>query len=109
MTFGDCIRRARKAKGIKQIHLAPLILKEDGESISVPYLNDLEHGRRKPPGDEMLEQFARVLDIKPVVLYVLARRLPLDSHLMLAAYDDGERFEAAYNAFRREVMRGVAA
>lgn len=77
-TFGQAIGRARKEKGWAQKDLAARILREDGEAISPQYLNDIEHDRRSPSSDRMVQQFAEVLDIDPDWLYYLAGRFPED-------------------------------
>lgn len=76
MTFGEIISKARKEKGLNQRQLAALIKKEDGQAISAPYLNDIEHDRRNPSSDHIIEQFATALDLEPETLYFAARRLP---------------------------------
>jgi transcriptional regulator with XRE-family HTH domain len=76
MTFGEIISKARKEKGLNQKQLAALIKKEDGQAISAPYLNDIEHDRRSPSSDRIIEQFAAALDLEPETLYFAARRLP---------------------------------
>lgn len=47
-TFGKIVSAARKELGISQKDLAAKIVKEDGETISPQYLNDIEHDRRNP-------------------------------------------------------------
>jgi transcriptional regulator with XRE-family HTH domain len=76
MTFGEIISKARKEKGLNQRQLAALIKKEDRQAISAPYLNDIEHDRRNPSSDHLIEQFALALDLEPETLYFAARRLP---------------------------------
>jgi len=76
MTFGEIISKARKEKGLNQKQLAALIKKEDGQAISAPYLNDIEHDRRSPSSDHIIEQFAGALDLEPETLYFAARRIP---------------------------------
>ena len=75
---GSAISRHRREKGLSQRELAARILREDGEPISPQYLNDIERGRRNPPGDRLLRQFAAVLGIDPDYLFSLANRLPED-------------------------------
>lgn len=77
-TFGRTISEARKAKewGLKD--LAALVLREDGAAISPQYLNDIEHDRRSPSSDRMVQQFAEALEIDPDWLYYLAGRFPED-------------------------------
>jgi transcriptional regulator with XRE-family HTH domain len=76
MTFGEIISKARREKGLNQRQLAALVKKEDGQAISAPYLNDIEHDRRSPSSDHIIEQFATALDLQPETLYFAARRIP---------------------------------
>lgn len=75
-TFGRTISDARKSKGWALKDLASKILREDGASISPQYLNDIEHDRRSPSSDRMVQYFAVALDIDPDWLYYLAGRFP---------------------------------
>ena len=45
-SFGDYIAARRKALNLKQKDLAAKIKKEDGTRISIPYLHDVEAGKR---------------------------------------------------------------
>ena len=75
-TFGGAISDARKAKGWALKDLAAKVLREDEGPISPQYLNDIEHDRRSPSSDRMVQQFAEVLDINQDWLYYLAGRFP---------------------------------
>ena len=77
-TFGRAISQARKAHEWSQKELARKIRREDGESISPQYLNDIEHDRRSPSSDRMVHQFADVLGIEVDWLYYLAGKFPAD-------------------------------
>lgn len=77
-TFGGAISDARKAKGWALKDLAAKVLREDGEPISPQYLNDIEHDRRSPSSDHMVQQFADALGIDRNYLYYLAGRWPKD-------------------------------
>lgn len=77
-TFGGAIAEARKAKSWSLKDLASRILREDEEPISPQYLNDIEHDRRSPSSDRMVQQFADVLGINRDWLYYLAGRFPED-------------------------------
>ncbi|MCG8544645.1 MAG: helix-turn-helix transcriptional regulator [Alphaproteobacteria bacterium] len=79
MTFGRALAEARKEKGLSQKELASQIKREeDGEPISPQYLNDIEHDRRKPSSDHLIQQFFEVLGIDLDYLYYLADRFPED-------------------------------
>ena len=60
-TFGGAISEARKAKGWALKDLASRVLREDKEAISPQYLNDIEHDRRSPSSDRIVQQFADAL------------------------------------------------
>jgi transcriptional regulator with XRE-family HTH domain len=102
MTFGRIITLAREEASLNQKQLAALIKKENGVSISAPYLNDIEHDRRTPSSDYMINEFSRVLQIPVAVLYYAARRLPASAYKFRV---DKERVIAAFEAFHRE-LRG---
>lgn len=103
-SFGRTISDARKALGLSQKELAGRIRKEDGEAISAQYLNDIEHDRRSPSSQVMIEQLARELKLKPDVLYISAGTIPSDlSHALSKAAPD--TVEEAVKAFRK-VLKG---
>ena len=77
-SFGRMIASRRKELKMSQKDLAARIRKEDGEPITPQYLNDIEHDRRSPSSDHMVKEFARVLDMKADVLYLVAGRVPGD-------------------------------
>ena len=77
-TFGGAISEARKAKRWALKDLALRVLREDEEAISPQYLNDIEHDRRSPSSDRMVQQFADALGIDRDWLYYLAGRFPED-------------------------------
>lgn len=77
-TFGSAISEARKAKGWALKDLAARVLREDDDPISPQYLNDIEHDRRSPSSDRMVQQFANALCIDRDWLYYLAGRFPED-------------------------------
>src|ERR1700750_2695757 len=75
-SFGQIVNKGRKDAGLSQRELASLVRKQNGTSISAVYLNDIEHNRRSPTSDHLIEQFARVLSIPREILYHATRRLP---------------------------------
>jgi transcriptional regulator with XRE-family HTH domain len=77
-TFGKAISTARKAKGWSLKELADKVLRDDGEPISPQYLNDIEHDRRSPSSDRLVQQFAEALDLDADWLYFLAGKFPED-------------------------------
>ena len=76
LTFGRAISIARKGQGWSLKDLVSRIQRVDGQTISPQYLNDIEHNRRRPSSDLMVQQFADVLGIDRDWLYYLAGRFP---------------------------------
>lgn len=97
-SFGCAIASARKQLKLSQKDLAAKIHKEDGESITPQYLNDIEHDRRSPSSEHILKEFARVLDVKADVLYWLAGRVPGDVERRNVS---AEKIGQAFTAFRK--------
>ena len=77
-TFGCAIADARKERRWSLKELASRITRDDGQAISHQYLNDIEHDRRKPSSDHLVQQFADVLEINRDWLYYLSGRFPED-------------------------------
>ncbi len=101
-SFGGAIASARKAKGLSQKDLAAKIIKEDGQAITPQYLNDIEHDRRSPSSDRIIQQFAKVLGIKESALYGLSGVLP-EQDQKLVRKASPEEVHNAFLAFRREL------
>lgn len=105
MSFGEIIAKGRKERGLSQKQLASLIKKEDGQSISAPYLNDIEHDRRSPSSDHIIEQFAAALQIESDLLYFAIRRIPPQAY----ETPTGEkRIIAVFRALRRDLEQSEA-
>jgi transcriptional regulator with XRE-family HTH domain len=100
-TFGKTILDARKDLGISQKDLASRIKKEDGNSISAQYLNDIEHDRRNPPSEEMIEQFSEELNLDKDVLCLIAGTLPKDVQKL--GKENPEKVKEFFKAFRRDL------
>lgn len=100
-TFGEFIVDRRKELGLSGREVVAGIRNADGKPISIPYLVDLEHDRRKP-SDEVLVQMAKVLQVDSDILYFLAGRMPPDLNAKGLKPDE---LAAAFKAFRREVKR----
>lgn len=101
-TFGETIAQARKDKMVSQKDLASMIEKEDGEPISQQYLSDIEHGRRVPSSDHLIQQFAEALDLNADVLATRAGELPEEVRRETPTKDE-KQIKAAWKAFRREL------
>jgi len=104
MTFGQAIASARKSKQLSQKQLASKILKEDGNPISPQYLNDIERDRRNPPGEYLMNQFAKVLETPEEYLYYLANEIPPKYRRVSA--DNPLQVQEAFQAFARSYRRG---
>ena len=102
-TFGRYISKARRQKGLSQKQLAELIEREEGGAISPQYLNDIEHDRRNPSSDHLIQEFARVLNVSADYLYYLAGRVPAD---VREANLSAKKVEATFAAFRRTAPKG---
>lgn len=101
-TFGGAISAARKKLGWSQKELAAKIRREDDEPISPQYLNDIEHDRRSPSSDHMVQQFADVLNIEADWLYYLAGKFPADVRQRKLTPQEVSK---AMVAFRRDPKR----
>jgi transcriptional regulator with XRE-family HTH domain len=97
MSFGSLVAEARKRAKLSQKELAARVKKENGVPISPQYLNDIEHDRRNAPA-HLIEEFAKVLQIQPDLLYYWAGTLP---HDLRREKVDPERVASAYKAFRK--------
>jgi len=96
-TFGQVIMEARKKAGLTQKEVAERLRRGDGRKVLPPYLNDLEHDRRYPPENAVIDQLAKILGVSADVLYFHANRLSED--LNRAA--EGTDVQAAFRAFRK--------
>ncbi len=102
-SFGRLISSARKELKMSQKELAEKIVKEDGESITPQYLNDIEHDRRTPSSDYIVNQFATVLNVPPNVLFGAVGVLPQDTR-KLVQQSTPKKVEQAYVAFRKKLQ-----
>ena len=97
-SLGQIILEKRKAIRLTQRQAASRIRKPDGKPISAVYLNDIEHDRRSPSSDHLIEQFAKALDIPMEVLYLATRRIP-PTYVNIQATDD-KKVVDAFEAFQ---------
>ena len=100
-TFGQVITEARKKAGLTQKEVAERLRREDGRKVLPPYLNDLEHDRRYPPENAVIDQLSKILGVSADVLYFHANRLSDD----LNSAADGTDVQSAFRAFRRALDR----
>ncbi len=103
MTFGKAISEGRKSKQLSQKQLASMILKDDGTPISPQYLNDIERDRRNPPGEHLINQFAKLLDVPDEYLFFLAHQIP--PKYLKTAPTSPEQVQDAFKAFARSYSR----
>lgn len=102
-SLGGAIASARKAKGMSQKDLAAKIIKDDGLPITPQYLNDIEHDRRSPSSNTIIQQFAKVLGVKESALYALSGVLP-DQVQNLVHKSTPEKVDDAWVAFRKKLQ-----
>lgn len=100
-TFGNLVSKTRKSKEINQKQLAELIKREDGEPISPQYLNDIEHDRRSP-SSEVIVQIATVLSLDADYLHFLAKKWPED---LATGSASPEEVRNLMVAFRRSISK----
>ena len=105
-SFGQYIAESRKQAGLSQKVLAERLRKEDGQSISAQYLNDIEHDRRNPPREFILTQISSVLNISLDYLCFLSGVLPDDIKRQNYQPEDVEN---AFKAFRKALLRDNSA
>ena len=86
-TFGRIIADARKALGMSQKELAARTRKEGGGAISPQYLNDIEHDRRNPPSEYIIEQLTGHLGLSKEHLIAAAGLWPTDLREKLPGSD----------------------
>ena len=103
MTFGKSIAEARKTKQMSQKQLASMILKEDGTPISPQYLNDIERDRRNPPGEYLMSQLAKILEVPEEYFYFLANEIP--PKYRQNGISNPAQVQEAFEAFARSYRR----
>jgi transcriptional regulator with XRE-family HTH domain len=96
-TFGQVLTDARKRTGLTQKEVAERLRREDGRPVDAPYLNAVEHDRRLPPTNFLIEQLAKIVGISADILFYYAGRMPTDVKEDI----EHERVEAAWQAFRK--------
>src|SRR5215467_5042335 len=98
-SFGQVLTEARKRAGLTQKEVAERLRREDGRPVDAPYLNAVEHDRRLPPTNFLIEQLAK---ISADILFYYAGRMPADVREDI----EHERVEAAWQAFRKAFKGG---
>ena len=94
MSFGEKVAGQRKKLGMSQKDLALKV------EISPQYLNDIEHGKRNPDSDALIEKLAGALQLDSKVLYYIARKLPPEE--VKTGVPDKD-VVAAFQAFRKKI------
>lgn len=102
MTFGQIISSARKKLGLSQKQLAGRVKKENGESISPQYLNDMERDRRNPPSEHLIAQFAKELGLNKDYLLLAAGTLPQEVKEEISD-SHPDAVDQAFRAFRKRI------
>ena len=76
-----------------------MVMKDDGSGpISAPYLNDIEHDRRRPTSDNLIRELAKATRLDPDYLFVLAGKIPDEVRQNVW---DGDAVASAFRAFRQ--------
>jgi transcriptional regulator with XRE-family HTH domain len=96
-SFGQVFVAARKAAGLTQKSVADSLRREDGRRVLPPFLNDLEHDRRYPPENAVIEHLAKILKLSSDVLYFYPQRIPPD----IRSDATDTEVAAAYKGFRQ--------
>jgi transcriptional regulator with XRE-family HTH domain len=106
-TFGSLIASARKDQKLSQKELAERILKEDGQSITPQYLNDIEHDRRSPSSDYLVRQFAKVLKHQDVTVDLLTASAGVltEEDRKLVQRANPHQVEQAFHVFRQTLKK----
>lgn len=71
-TFGERLRRTRRARGMTQRQLAELV------SVDFTYLSKLENNRLPPPADSTITRLSEALTVSPDELFAVARKVPTE-------------------------------
>lgn len=103
VSFGQQVSQTRKRLGLSQKHLASMLKRDDGISISPQYLNDIEHDRRSPSSPLLIGQFSNVLGLDTDYLFYLTGRIPADVATMNLSADTVAK---AMTALRRTLDEG---
>ena len=96
-TFGQVITEARKKAGLTQKEVAGHLKREDGRVVDAPYLNAMEHDRRYPPSNHLIDQLAEMLGCRRICSIFMRNACPADIRRDV----DNEQVEMAYQAFRK--------
>lgn len=72
--MGSTVRLLREAQNLSQSQLAEAVLKHNGKA-GTQYISDIESGRRKPNGDDLLAALAAALQVDADYLYFSAGKL----------------------------------
>ena len=99
MTLGKKIMATRLGLGLTLKELASRVRKEDGEAISIQFLNDIEHDRRKP-SPHVAEDIAKALKLDPLYIKALADQ-PI-SNRPASSYPE-DRLQRAIKAYRQQL------
>jgi transcriptional regulator with XRE-family HTH domain len=99
-TFGEIISSERRLRRLGLKNIAEQIMKADGRHISVQYLDNLEKDLRTP-SQELIPQFAQVLQLPADLLYCALGRFPLD---LLEYVETRDQLISALEVFRQTII-----
>ena len=102
-SFGTLIKEARELLHLRLEDVAAQIFKKDGQTISVPYLNKLEHNGATSPR-WYIPQLADVLNIPEDILYFTLGLLPPDVYEPNLSH---ERILHAFQVFRTALLEAA--
>src|SRR5438128_5154301 len=91
-TFGETLKKERRAAGLSQRELA------ERASLDFSYISKIENGRLPPPAADTVVQLCRILGILPEELLALTRKIPTRVHQTISS-------SAAAQNFLREVQQ----
>ncbi|WP_027714916.1 helix-turn-helix domain-containing protein [Desulfuromonas sp. TF] len=67
MTFGQCLKQARKAAGKKLREVS------DVSGLAISVISDMEHGRRRPPATKVIRNIEMFLNVRDQALVTAAK------------------------------------
>ena len=82
--FGETIKAARQRLGLSLRELGERVRRPDGAAFSPQYLNDIEHGRRNPPDEAVIQLLATALELDVQTLLAMAGKEPAEIREYLA-------------------------
>ena len=105
MTFGQTVKKLRKAKKITQLELAQKI------GVDFTYISKIENDKTKmPPAEKTIKKLAEILETDAEELILLAKKVPqnlretiVDDELAV----DFLRVVSSFNILQRRAIRNI--